>query len=646
MNENLNQNVASAKLAATPPQCDGGPFTPMEWLRHGSRMEDEEKYGVLKQTLRCLDHFYTLTKDRTPGDVSGITDNTEGPLVYKDSGWGVRAMGSFINNSYLWASTDGVQGPSLASVLRNPLYTVGLNTWNWQHARNYEFDALTSSTRVAREEKMALVLYSLGHVLHLNQDLSQPDHVRNDNHNYSEHRIIENFGRSNYLANPSWFLPKPRGWAYWKDQQGFSKLLDFWDRGTYKSTAQPLDDDRDVELKGLTGKKLGLAEFSSGNFLGEDALYDEVVPAKDKFHHFPFPSLRSSTTYSQLRQNPAPFIKASKTKSGRSINRAIIEKARDGIAVKNHSALTFLAAKYPQIPKPRDLTLDDPNVLQEYHSILIPKAVEYSAGILDYFFRGKLELVSVAWDAQLTPAQYTITVRNKSGAPLNGGTISVWKDDATDNRSSVGFVNLTTPMADNATKQLNFSGPHVSTPTRFTVLYKGTVGQPNSDPVDEGIAIAAKRFNLAPIDWSQLVWQDMYTSSQGTFNFNGNAFSMVANSPLGALPFSEHGLYKGQVAYTGAGGPSRITLNGSLSRQGVGYARISMEIRYAGEAPFLQTSFSAPSGFYNHIIDFIVPDTADLTKTVEVYIGWIASKLEGEGGEAGSLNVSGTLSNP
>ncbi len=161
--------------------------------------------------------------------------------------------------------------------------------------------------------------------------------------------------------------------------------------------------------------------------------------------------------------------------------------------------------KMGTLPGPAAVTINDPNVLQDYHSILIPKAIEYSAGILDYFFRGQLEVVDVVWDDQLTPPQYTITILNKSGQELSAGHFMVLSEDASGNRTAVTpspGVPLTQTVADNATWQFNIPGPEATTPTKSILVYKGTIGlngsNPNnpSDPVDADIAIAAKQFAL------------------------------------------------------------------------------------------------------------------------------------------------------
>src|SRR5205807_2709125 len=57
-----------------------------------------------------------------------------------------------------------------------------LNARCWQSARDDQYRALVSGARADREENLARMLFALGSLIHLNQDLSQPDHARNSAH--------------------------------------------------------------------------------------------------------------------------------------------------------------------------------------------------------------------------------------------------------------------------------------------------------------------------------------------------------------------------------------------------------------------------------------------------------------------------------
>jgi len=140
-------------------------YTPSMWLQCGSIMEDEELYYVLgiDFTLRVMDHFYDLTPDRAPGRVIGLNDSSEPWIDF--IGW----LPGHLTNSFVWASTT-VPGPTAFGT------AVGTNLYNWQCARAFEYAALTSTNQSDRNANMALMFYALGHILHLNQDTSSPDH--------------------------------------------------------------------------------------------------------------------------------------------------------------------------------------------------------------------------------------------------------------------------------------------------------------------------------------------------------------------------------------------------------------------------------------------------------------------------------------
>ena len=451
---------------------------PEKWLEWGAYYEDMEDriIGGAFDSPRAQDHFYTVTfqPPRIPGQVIGLTDSSEHFL----SPWGT--------NSFAWAAIKGVR----------PVVDVKPNDQTWSDARSYEFAALTNTTQSLREENLALMLDSLGHVLHLNQDLTSPDHVRNDNHYNIPHRFIENYGQQNYLKNPQWFvLPQNAtiGWANWQSK-GFTNLLNFWDTGKYAGGSS---DALVQEAAGNT--KLGLAEWSNGNFLGEDALYNEII-GSDVIHSFPFPSLYSGTTFPSIRSHLAAGTETSFLKDGKPINRIAISKTTsDGIPITHHSVLNYLGASFPRKAAPIAkvaITINDPSVLQDYHDQLIPKAVEYSTGILDYFFRGTMDVSVIGYDTNTL--RYTNLIVNTSGQDFSGGTFSIYQDDTNGIRTLIAqtnFLNQTLPDGDSMTMTFPSSTPQS---TNLFLVYQGTIGVDSSgnalDPVDTNICIAVEKF--------------------------------------------------------------------------------------------------------------------------------------------------------
>ena len=62
------------------------------------------------------------------------------------------------------------------------LRSFGSQQYSLKSARKYFYEALTVANKDNREMFLARTFYTLGHVIHLVQDLSQPQHVRNDSH--------------------------------------------------------------------------------------------------------------------------------------------------------------------------------------------------------------------------------------------------------------------------------------------------------------------------------------------------------------------------------------------------------------------------------------------------------------------------------
>src|SRR5262249_16047465 len=153
------------------------------------------------------------------------------------------------------------------------------------------------------------------------------------------------------------------------------KLEHFWNRGLYNgTTATALDADANG------GAKLGLAEFSNGNFVGYRHVYPEDFSVGD-VRYYPYPSRNTSTTYNDVKNNPSLCTEPMTLRNlfqGRAI---YIKKNRDGITVNHHTRMNYLGAKgFANRGTKPPYTIRDDKVLADYHAILIPKAVEYSAG--------------------------------------------------------------------------------------------------------------------------------------------------------------------------------------------------------------------------------------------------------------------------
>jgi len=462
------------------------PATLKDWLIAGSIDEDAPD-------TRCLAHFYN------PIGTHYLTD----PITVSG------------RDSFEWASA-GTSFTPLMGAKPSP----GTNQESWVKAREYYYDSLTKSSKTDREANLAHTFYAIGKVSHLLQDLSQPEHVRNDAHMVNgsetpivgalggivpEARWIENYGRDKIVTIAAWPELDSVPALDWKPS-GFKKMEDFWNRKVYTGSSTALDED-------ASGTKLlGLAEFVNGNFLGADAGYQST----DAKHYFPHPSLGDTNvgTYSVHDVLPANTWRSGATvnpKSGIFRQSVFLRKDRSGVVVDRHSVLNYsqlYRGRIFGVESPHTdakTTINAPDVLENYHKIVLPKAIKYTSGIMDYFLRGKLE-VRVTWDEEND--EYKLDITNKSGDTLKGGQFTLYADNTGGTRTAVSSLEVkvggdvwssSSILADNDVAQGTFS-PSSTQSKGFILVYKGTIGVDSgnaaNDSLDEGKAVASYHFQI------------------------------------------------------------------------------------------------------------------------------------------------------
>ena len=415
-------------------------------------------------------------------------------------------------------------------------------SYRWATARAYELNALTNTSSIGRETNLAAMLFYLGHVIHLNQDLTVPAHVRNDNHGVNAPNgpfaalvmWTENFGAAQCTNNPQWFTkPSHSDWSWWQNTAGFQKLEDFWNRDFLTGPDPSAALNRDASDSDR--KPLGLAEFCNGNFISENATYGDFFTDHSAKHWFQYPRLADTTqpNLRLLRWGGAEVEVRTNTitlRDGKSGILPYISKTKSGIYVTNHSALHYEAVKNPgKVANPQMhvmLTLNDSNVLQEYHSILIPKAIECSAGILDYFFRGTMSANVIGYNTNTM--QYTNLIVNTSGQDFYGGSFSIYQDDTNGLRALIAQTNFTGITLQNSNSMTMISTPSFASLTnKFLLAYQGTIGITNGntalDPVDANVGIAAQTF-------TPVVDQTMTTSYLVPVNQPGDSITNTLSS--------------------------------------------------------------------------------------------------------------------
>ena len=357
-----------------------------KWITDGGETEDYGWFGEHDYPRsRGFNHFHDPLKN---WDEAGL--DHEAKLIYK---------GNYLRDpvsSILWGLKPGEQD----------FFMNFTGDWSWGAARYYYYHALTAPTEDERQENLADCLRAVGQLMHLVQDVSVPLHTRNDPHVLPawtgkwtyETYANKNKDKLNYSAyHPAAILltdPNPDG-----NYSHLVPITGLFDRNKYKKDG-PI----------YTGKDIGLAEYSNANFLTQDTMWT-----------YPHPS-RADTDYDRINWlNPEPID----AEDGKTDHRIYI-KFKEGVGedIKHLAAVDYWTIEYEGsiagIIKAFSL---DEKCWEDYASKLIPRAVGYSAGVLDYFFRGKIELSRKAY------AQDAITLfaRNiTDGAEqMSGGTVKL-----------------------------------------------------------------------------------------------------------------------------------------------------------------------------------------------------------------------------
>ena len=83
--------------------------------------------------------------------------------------------------SGIW-DTGLFSGMSAIDWAMQPLNSQSCGCYSWNDVREYYYRALTSPDKRTREINFAETFRGLGQLMHLVQDMSVPDHVRNSSH--------------------------------------------------------------------------------------------------------------------------------------------------------------------------------------------------------------------------------------------------------------------------------------------------------------------------------------------------------------------------------------------------------------------------------------------------------------------------------
>lgn len=429
---------------------------------------------------------------------------------FEDVPW-LRVVNHFHNPLQPWGQAGLLTG--LSSVRWQQF---GVQDWSWEDARQYYKEALTSAQPQQREAAFADTFRALGQLTHLIQDATVPAHVRNDSHllfvnddPYEEWvegnpASVQSFLSSDPVVPPtSIFTPTGDTLA----PVPIARLIDS-DLFGGNSAPRPTD---------LT---TGVAEYTNGNFLSGGTIFrDFALPRQS--------SLGAETFEPEMTSEGQKFRRYWRKKG-------FMELGGEGEAVEHFVSEgmlyeTILAATgQPLIAGYRLIR----RVHEDYAALLLPRAVGYSASLLNYFFRGTLNFTVSAGGPG---GQSILKIKNTSSERMEG-KFTLYADNSSDARSEVSgaFFDPLTLEPGGESSERNFTPP--SDVKAYILVFEGKLGNPGpGSPVEEGAVVG----KVQPASISISILSQVNGGSTGT----SISFSPTVNP--GDLVLAIVGVYTG-----------------------------------------------------------------------------------------------------
>ena len=323
-----------------------------QWLRAGGEYEDIPAWYL--PYVRSLNHFHN------PFTEEGLKNNCSLNLCLSSTIWMLMPVG-----------------------LQSPTTLTG--NYSWYDVKNYYYLALTSADRDVRSHNFAQTFRGLGQVMHLIEDASVPAHARDDAHLFNNYEtwVGNNVDINNLPSYGATFF-----------------------NGIINNTASFIDTNQYNGSNPSASAAIGLSEYAQANFFSEDTIFSL---------NFPFPKESSTDLPAYKAGNKLPEVVIAEDNIPDTT--FYIKKDKDGEVIERFVKPGYFTNALLDLDAPTDVLflsfILDEKVYSDYASLLLPRAVGYSAGLLNYFFRGTLEItapdtyVYSIIDGSINPQQFT-----------------------------------------------------------------------------------------------------------------------------------------------------------------------------------------------------------------------------------------------
>ncbi|MFO1311715.1 MAG: hypothetical protein U1F41_06560 [Burkholderiales bacterium] len=367
------------------PSSKGERMSPYALIRGGSDWEDDVPPGPTT-------HFFDPRNGRglefVPAQYAGDGTDSLGTSTLV----AISTMNALSVPSPRWV----VAGTGATNVL--PGWPTS-NDYSIPNAREHLYRGLTDPNPLYRKTSMGRMFESLGRIVHHIQDMAQPQHVRNDGH-LSDPDVDGVCGNpigaaaANLLGFCTAYKRLRRESVYesWTDRadvrpglpvQGYAPVFP----GT-PAPAGRLDGVGvfTTPLRFWQHEGKGIAEYASRNFLTQGTL-DVAPPQTGAPYDVPLESLCGTSVPPCELRGPLPV-----GASVRFFPSTVDDQFRGGSAVHPYAKTYSIFNPDLKGYAGREMYAVNRFTFAVDHQYLIPRAVAYSAGLINYFFRGDMEV--------------------------------------------------------------------------------------------------------------------------------------------------------------------------------------------------------------------------------------------------------------
>jgi len=350
----------------------------------------------------------------------------------------------FVNHFYNPLTGMGLAGSVFPDVFPSPLWgledtqTIRRQAFSLRDALDVFYESLTLPNKSDRDDRLGQTFRTLGHVIHLIQDAAQPQHTRNDSHGTGS--VYERL--TNEMRDTPGF--PYHGYPSADSVVKFDTARSFW------HTLSP-DADRQAVMNGLSDPNAkGMAEYSNRNFvtLGTNYRFEGGVAQPDP--NFPLPAFYPDSVTNvdvavvqvlpqfancTITRFDTPPLRGQLTFYGNPVADSYQPSTVTNAYASTLSIFDHDLESLPGVSS-RFFALNRFNYCAA-QQFLIPRAVSYSAGLIDHFFRGRLEI-----SADIQNGQIELVVKNISGSayPLRNGTFELYYDAGDGARKLITLV--------------------------------------------------------------------------------------------------------------------------------------------------------------------------------------------------------------